>query len=315
MKSYDEEKIKQMLLISHLYYEKNMGQVEISKKIGLSRPTISRSLQTAKEMGLVKIQIENPFVDFKELEQQLSDKYKAKISIVPTNYKGETTALNSVGMFAAEYLSRIIKPEDIIGIGWGKTVHAVTKHIEKRNILGVQAVQLKGSVSFENERTYAYESITELAKAFNTQARYLPLPTIFDNVETKKMVEKDRFIKSILDLGRQANIAIFTVGVIGKDALLFHLGYLNDEQKMELESKAVGDIASHFIDEKGEIVSQELDDRTIGIQLEDLKKKEHSIVVASDVEKAAGVNAVLKAGYANTAVIGSSLAQNLIDYK
>lgn len=315
MKSYDEEKIKQMLLISHLYYEKNMGQVEISKKIGLSRPTISRSLQTAKEMGLVKIQIENPFVDFKELEQQLSDKYKAKISIVPTNYKGETTALNSVGMFAAEYLSRIIKPEDIIGIGWGKTVHAVTKHIEKRNILGVQAVQLKGSVSFENERTYAYESITELAKAFNTQARYLPLPTIFDNVETKKMVGKDRFIKSILDLGRQANIAIFTVGVIGKDALLFHLGYLNDEQKKELESKAVGDIASHFIDEKGKIVSQELDDRTIGIQLEDLKKKEHSIVVASDVEKAAGVHAVLKAGYANTAVIGSSLAQNLIDYK
>lgn len=308
-------KLKQAMTIAKLYYEENLGQTAIAEKLQVSRPTISRSLQIAKEEGLVKIKVENPFVDFQTLAEALSEKYKADIQIVPDQYQSQKTMLNRLGAYTALYLTKIVQPTDIIGIGWGKTIHAVTSHLEKQEITGVQTVQLKGGFSFDYEKTYAYESINELANAFNAQAQHLPLPTFFDERTTKEFVEQDRFIRSILNLGKKANIALFTVGSVRKDALLFNLGYLDERQKKKLRDEAVGDIVSRFIDEQGQIVNHELDHRTVGIELTELQKKEHSILVAGGAKKAAVVHAVLKAGYANYGIFDSVLAQNLIDYE
>ncbi|GMA73261.1 hypothetical protein GCM10025885_23100 [Tetragenococcus osmophilus] len=76
----------------------------------------------------------------------------------------------------------------------------------------------------------------------------------------------------------------------------------------------MGDVVSRFIDEEGQLVNQELDQRTVGIELTELKKKEYSILVAGGAKKAATVQAVLKAGYANQAIFDVSLAQHLIHY-
>ncbi len=48
-------------------------------------------------------------------------------------------------------------------------------------------------------------------------------------------METDRHIKRILDLGKQANIAVFTTGPIKTDSLLFQLGYFS-EQDVEMIS-------------------------------------------------------------------------------
>ena len=49
------------------------------------------------------------------------------------------------------------------------------------------------------------------------------------------MVEKDRHIKSILDQGRQVDVAIFTVGTVRDSSLLFKLGFLSEEEKKGLK--------------------------------------------------------------------------------
>ncbi|KMT37810.1 sugar-binding transcriptional regulator [Melissococcus plutonius] len=315
VKNSNDEKIKQSLMAAHLYYEENKGQSEIANQLGISRPTVSRLLQQAKQLGFVKIQIENPLLDAKELENLLNKKYHATIKVVPTNYRNKTAIFDSVGAYTADYLMKIVKPGDIIGIGWGKTIHAVTNQLEKQSVKDVRVVQLKGSVSIgECEETYAYESINELAYAFNTKVNYLPLPTIFDNQLTRELVEQDRFIKDVLELGRKANIALFTVGTVRKEALLFQQGYLNEDQKAELQLHAVGDVVSRFIDSKGQIVNNELNNRTIGIELEELKAKDSSIIIASGLGKVAGVHTVLSSGYANLGIFDSALAQYLVDY-
>ena len=61
-------------------------------------------------------------------------------------------------------------------------------------------------------------------------------------------IEKDKHIKKILDLGRQANIAVFTVGTVKNDALLFRLGYIDKKDRDIIQNRAVGDICSRFID-------------------------------------------------------------------
>ena len=54
------EDLRLMLKCCTLYYEKEMGQGEIAKKINISRPTVSRLLKQAKWDGIIKLQINNP---------------------------------------------------------------------------------------------------------------------------------------------------------------------------------------------------------------------------------------------------------------
>jgi len=106
----------------------------------------------------------------------------------------------------------------------------------------------------------------------------------------------------IMELGKQANIAMFTVGSVKDDALLFRLGYISPANKIKIQRTGIGDICSRFFDAKGEICNQELDDRTVGIKLEELRKKERSILVAGGERKIEGIKAALAGRYANVLI-------------
>ena len=93
---------------------------------------------------------------------------------------------------------------------------------------------------------------------------------------------------------------------------MFQLDYLTDSEKDNLRKNATGDIVSRFIDSKGNIVDEELNKRTVGIQLEELKEIKHSILLASGTSKVSGVHATLTGGYCNHVIIDTLLAQNLV---
>ena len=313
VESWESDKLKQSLTVAEMYYENGLSQAEIARSLKISRPTISRLLQFATDKGIDRIQIVNPLVDAQVIGTQLKQKYGVDVQVVP-NQDGRLASLEKRGgKYAADFLTKVVRPGDTIGLGWGKTVHSVTQQLEEQAAAGIRVVELKGSVRYSGEKTWAYESVNELAKAYHTTPEYLPLPVIFDNPETKRMVEQDRYIKHILDLGKAAEVALFTVGSVCSDALLFRLGYFNEQEKYQLQQTAVGDIFSRFIDDQGRIVNQQINDRTIGINLGDLKAKRHAILVATGNRKAKGVHAVLTAGYANHAIIDQNLAQQLID--
>lgn len=114
-----------------------------------------------------------------------------------------------------------------------------------------------------------------ISQAFQTQPSYLPLPLVFDSTEIKKIIEKDRHIHHIIEMSKQANMAVFTVGTVYDEALLFRLGYFTDEEKHFLQKEAVEDVCSRFIDSNGHICNKEIDSRTISIELGIYVKKKN----------------------------------------
>ncbi|KFI46790.1 deoxyribonucleoside regulator [Bifidobacterium bohemicum] len=312
---YEEKKLKQSIAAARLYYEDGLGQTEIAHSLKVSRPTVSRLLKMARETGVLKIKIDDPLLDAGDLNEQLVEKYHRDIHVVPNNYDGEISTMDSLGAFTAQYLMQMVRRGDVIGLGWGRTIHAVTTHLNRHPVDDTTVVQLKGGVNIRYQETYADESVTELASALGATPHFLPLPPFFDSKVTKEIVEHDRFIRQTLELGKKANIALYSVGTVRSDALLFQLGYFNAKQKASLKQTAVGDVVSRFIDNDGKIVNKELDDRTVGIGPGDLKKKEHSIVVASGLLKAPVIQAVMRAGYANEFIIDQTIAQELLTYE
>lgn len=309
----DNEKQKLSIEAARLYYFSDYSQQDIAKKLGVSRPTISRLLQYAKEQGYVRISIVDPEEDLDTLSEKLKKKYELDTVFVCHSPVNEYQEIQKhISKRTAEFLHDTVQDGDIIGVTWGTTMYSVARFLEPKHVKGVEVVQLKGGVSHSHVNTYAAETVNLFAEAFGTAARYLPLPVIFDSVAVKQLVVKDRHIQRIIELGKQANIAIFTVGTVKEDALLFRLDYLNKEEQALLKKIGVGDICSRFFDAKGNVCSEEINNRTVGINLDDLRDKEKSILVAGGQRKIEAIRAALAGNFANILVTDQFTAQALL---
>lgn len=310
----ERDKKRLSIDVARLYYQSGYSQEKIASQLNISRPTVSRLLQYAKDQGYVTIQINDPLEDIDELSNQLREKYaldQVRVAYSPLNRDDEIK--KHIGRKAATFLYEIVKDGDIIGVTWGTTMYSVACQLKRKRVQGVEIVQLKGGVSHSQINNYAYEIVRLFAEAFCTVARYLPLPVIFDRPELKQMVEEDSHMRQIIDMGKQANIAVFTVGTVKDDALLFRLGYLNEDEKKELQQNAVGDICSRFFDRDGKICNEKINSRTVGIDLQELKKKERSILVAGGERKIYAIQTALRAGYANTLITDQFTARSLLE--
>ena len=310
----EQNKNRLSIDVAKLYYKSDYSQQQIANKLNLSRPTVSRLLQYAKDKGFVQINISDPIEDNISLEEKLCKKYNldvVKIAYSPLNISSEIK--KSISMKAAEYLYEIAKDGDIIGVSWGTTIYKMALNLKHKALKGVQIVQLKGGISHSQNNTYAYEVVELFSEAFSTVGRYLPLPVMFDTVQIKELIERDKHIRNILDLGRQANIAVFTVGTVKDDALLFRLGYIDEKDREIIQKKAAGDICSRFFDLNGNICDKDLDERTVGIKLEELKEKEKRILVAGSQRKITAIEASLRGGFANILITDQYTAEELLN--
>jgi deoxyribonucleoside regulator len=310
----EHEKLNKIIEAAKLYYLLDYNQHEIAQILGVSRPTVSRFLQLAKSEGIVEINIKDPTENVENLSTQLEQKFNLKKAVVVSIPQFEDHIIkNYLGEKTAEYLHEIVKDYDIIGVTWGTTLYHVAIELKQKFVKDVMVVQLKGGVSHSETNTYASEILYLFGKAFNTTPLHLPLPAIVDQAVVKQAMEADRHIGKILDLGKQANIAIFTTGNVNPDSLLFQLGYFTESDLKTLNGKAVGDICSRFFDENGKICNESLNERTLGINLDDLKRKEYSILVAGGPNKIAGIFGALKGRFANVLVTDQFTAQFLLD--
>ena len=308
------DKDKLAINVAKLYYRSDYSQQKIAQELGVSRPSISRLLQYAKDKGYVNIQIVDPVEDMSHMEQRLKDKLHLKdVKIASSTINDEEEIKKYIGITAARYLDSIIKDGDIIGVGWGTTLYNMSQALVPKAIKGSQVVQLEGGVSHSEWNNYAREILESFAANFDTVAQYMPLPVIFDTKETKELVDKDRYIKRVLELGRHANIAIFSVGTVRPNALFFRLGYTGIEEQEKIQKSSVGDICSRFFDVEGRICNRDLDDRTVGITLSELRDKEFSIMISGGEAKINSIRAALKGRYANVLITDQFTGKALLE--
>ena len=308
------DKDKLAINVAKLYYRSDYSQQKIAQELGVSRPSISRLLQYAKDKGYVNIQIVDPVEDMSHMEQRLKDKLHLKdVKIASSTINDEEEIKKYIGITAARYLDSIIKDGDIIGVGWGTTLYNMSQALVPKAIKGSQVVQLEGGVSHSEWNNYAREILESFAANFDTVAQYMPLPVICDTKETKELVDKDRYIKRVLELGRHANIAIFSVGTVRPNALFFRLAYTGIEEQEKIQKSSVGDICSRFFDVEGRICNRDLDDRTVGITLSELRDKEFSIMISGGEAKINAIRAALKGRYANVLITDQFTGKALLE--
>ena len=88
---------------------------------------------------------------------------------------------------------------------------------------------------------------------------------------------------------------------------------LSNDLIERIKKEAVGDIDSRFITSEGKIADKKLNERTIGIDLSELKAKDHSILVAGGERKLEAIKGALQGNYANVLVTDEETAKALLN--
>jgi len=297
-----------------LYYEHQLSQLEISKKLSVSRPTVSRFLQQARDTGIVRIEISDPSEVGTQLESSLIKKFGLKkVVVVPNDTDDNKIIKKRLGKAAVLFVDQLISEGTILGISWGTTMQQVARQIRSRRVKNMLVVQLNGGISRAELDTHASEIAKNIGESYKAIPYLMPLPAVVDNAALKKAILSDKNISRTLELGRKAEIALFTIGSFGYNSVLVKADYFeSDEVEELLKSGATGDICSRIIKADGTICSKDLNNRTIGIELEEIKKKQYSIAVAGGKEKLAAIKAGLNGKWFNCLITDEWVATELL---
>ena len=305
---------RDILKICYLYYQEEKTQAEISKIFGVSRFKISRTLKEAKRRKLVSITINDPKGDLTETEIKLAEKYGLDQAIVvKINEFSELSAVDQVAAAGAEYLAQSIGLYRIMGVTWGYTVYRVVAHLKSFQAKNLSLVQISGGLGTIEGTDNNMLTMT-LGQKLGADAQVIPAPVIVRNREIRDTLFKEKKIQETLKIAKKADIVLFGVGMIGGYGLLWRSGFLKDKDAVKLKKAgAVGSICGRFFDAEGRICYPSLDDRTIGLTLDELRKIKHKICVATGKEKMDGVLGALKTKLLNVLITDDQIAERLLN--
>ncbi|MBD3108273.1 sugar-binding transcriptional regulator [Bacillus sp. AGMB 02131] len=299
--------------VAKMYYELDRNQNDIAKALDISRPTVSKLLKHAKEKNFVSIIIHDPRDQTANLEAAIRKKYKldtVRIAFAPVDEEQEIKKY--LGKTTAEYLNEIIKDGDMIGVTWGSTLYEVAKALQPKDVKGIEVIQLKGGMSYSHNETHDNDIMRRFTDAYKAFGQFIPLPVIFDSIELKNLIAQDRHIAHVLQQMNRANIALYTIGSVSEDSLLYKMNYITEDEFKQLQEQAVGEICSRFFGSDGRICNEQLNTRTFGIELEDLKNKEKAVLIAGGKSKVNAIDTALSHKFANTLITDRFTANKLM---
>lgn len=304
MARHDE--LRLIAKVARLYYEQGLRQAEIAAQLDLSQATVSRLLKRAEDERIVRITVSVPHGTFTELEEELQALYGLKEAIVVESGTDDEQILRDLGAAAAYYVETTLKSGDTIGISsWSSTLVAMVDamHPMPRSI-STSVVQILGGVGNPTAENHATHLTRRLASLTRAEATFLPAPGITGSAEMARIYLDDAFVRPTIEQFSRVSLALVGIGTVEPSTLLTSSGNIFNEQELELlrQRGAVGDICLRFFDQAGTPVLTPLNDRVIGMQLEQLQRTPRSVGIAGGQRKLQAIQGALRGRWINVLI-------------
>lgn len=163
---------KTLAKIAYQYYIDGRSQNEIAREINVNRATISRMLKEARDSNVVTIEIDYYDEKLLELESFLKNHFELKNVIIASTSRSPYDD-ESLYEEAAEYIQRIIKNGDNVGISWGKTISKVVTKTGYKQAKHVTFIPLAGGSSPTNIKYHVNSMVHEMAGKFSGRCLYV----------------------------------------------------------------------------------------------------------------------------------------------
>ena len=183
-------------------------------------------------------------------------------------------AINAVGRAAAKALTSVLKGNQTIAISWGRGLEAAVVHCKKDSIPGLKITQLMGALSNVETSVTADEIGRTLAR--NLNAVFVPFnaPVVVSNQKMRNSLLQEQSVAQAVDLARNASVALVGIGSHGSSSseMVLNEFNLSPSEREDIATNYAGDIAARFYNSAGKMLSSLLDNRVIGLSLDEIRK-------------------------------------------
>ncbi|GHO58026.1 sugar-binding transcriptional regulator [Ktedonobacter robiniae] len=316
MTDLQNERVRLLVKISRLYYEDGLNQQDIAKRLGISRPHVSRMLTAARAEGIVNISINNPYSREQNIEQELIETFGILDAfVVSTEEHSEQRLLHQLGRSCAVLLESMLKDNDIVGVMAGRTVTAVAAELEYFARNGLQFTPLVGGWGSTGSSWHANSNTMMFAERMKSNYWLLHAPAVVVSQETKELLVKEPEIANVLEVARKSTVAVVGIGQVSKEATIVQTGYFgNADLNDVLRQGAVANVCASFLNIQGENIAFSAKTRMLGIDISELRPHTHVIGVAGSQDKVKAITATLRGKWIDTLVTDLETAQRVLDF-
>ena len=309
------QELKTMVRAARLYYEGGLTQQQIADKLDVSRPRVSRLLAQARAESIVRINILDPFATFEEIGSQLVGAFGLERAVITAGEGLSGEALRRhIGLAAAEYLHNVLSDDLKIGIGWGRTLHAVTKALDTGRRIDIQVFPLIGGMGQVSASFQVNDLARRTAEAFGGVWQALYAPAFVADSQARDILLRHPDVERVVEAWASLDMALVGIGhfAFQRQSSMFFAEYMDEPLLQRLEErKAVGDLCGRFFDIRGRQCFEE--SGVIGISLRQLKALDRVIGIAGGAEKVTAILSALRGGYLNVLITDAVTAQAVLE--
>ena len=274
-----------------------MTQAQAAEKFGVTRLRVNKALAEARARGVVRVSINSTLAPCVAREAELCNGFGLKSATVAPVAGDAFNLYTILGAALGQFLTRFLsRPEvTLFGMSWGNTLNMATRFMEPIDRPELEITSVMGGLT-KGSDVNSYEITTRLADLCNAQHSYFTAPIYAATAESREILRaQQEFQGSIKKIRRSSGVALAAGDM--ETSLLLADGLPDDVRTEELiDAGAVGDIVGHFLDETGAKIDHPINDRVLGIGLEDLEALPNVILAAGGVHKVPIMRALLRRG-------------------
>jgi DNA-binding transcriptional regulator LsrR (DeoR family) len=301
----------QAAAVARRFYLDGRSKIEIADEFGLSRFKVARILDDARASGLVRIEITTPA----EIDIERSEALRAAFDlhyavVISTPAEPESSLRAHLGRVAADLLSELVADDDVLGVGWGRTINAISSALT--DLARCTVVQLSGALTGMTVDESSVELVRRIGAVSGGLVYPIYAPLIVPDAATAAGLRQQPQVAEAIRHHDEITKAIVAIGSWDppnsqvRDAL-------SDPERARLEHDGVlAEVCGTFIDHDGQELATPLAQRVISITGEQLRSISEVVAVAGGPEKAAAIRAVICGRYATSLVTDQSVADILL---
>ncbi|MDD2235290.1 MAG: sugar-binding domain-containing protein [Desulfitobacteriaceae bacterium] len=299
--------------VSRYCYKEGLTQKQIAAIENLSRSQISRLLEKARELGIVKISLHLPS-EFDASE--LSDAIKKglgleKVIVAPVtsiDNNDDLKITQTIAIAAAEYLSEAALGNKTIGIGWGRTIYETSHQLTYMNTNeSPYFVPMIGMSGDDNPNLQINAIIDRFCDKFRCRGLFTNIPTIREKNLPLTKLEQER-LANLKSYWNALDMAVIGLGGPPEKTQTV-ISEFSDEYIGKITNKGIcGDILAQFFFPDGKIYDIEDSYDHVSFDIRKLKGIRSVICLAGGAEKVNGIITAAKAGFIKTLITDSITA-------
>jgi DNA-binding transcriptional regulator LsrR (DeoR family) len=297
--------------VARQFYLEGVSKVDIADRLGISRFRVARLLDSARDAGMVRIEIGLPGGSLDAgLSAELCSAFGLNHAFVFDFPDDDEQALRyRLGEAVGQALMDIIRPGDVLGMSWSRTLGGLAASLTQ--IPPCPIVQLTGAVPPPDGRDLL-DLVRSVARVGGGSAHVFYAPMILDDAQTAAAMRRQGDIAGAFALVPSVTIAVVAIGAWTPGLSTVYDAVTPAERDTLASLGVCAEVAGVFLGQDGRSVSTPLDRRMIVTPGPALERIPFVLAVAYGVAKSPAVCAAIRGGLVHGLVTHARLARTLL---